>query len=97
MYKRQIIVGVEILIDLFCGNAEMIFETGFWFLEEMRRVVLNWSWVLSPIFIFCFFQEENILRTPQLLIDKIIPKPDSKLARTRRIHASHVIRILISS
>lgn len=54
------VVIVEILIDLFCGDAEVVFETGFWFLEEMRRAILNWSWVLSPMFIFCFFQKEKV-------------------------------------
>lgn len=54
------VVIVEILIDLFCGDAEVVFETGFWFLEEMRRAILNWSWVLIPMFIFCFFQKEKV-------------------------------------
>ena len=55
------VIVVEILIDLMCGDAEMIFETGFWFLEEMRRVILTCSWVLYPIFIFCFFQKKGTL------------------------------------
>ena len=65
-----LIVGVEILIDLFCGNAEVIFETGFWFFEEMRRVVLSWSWMLGLIIIFCFFQKGRTLQISNWLIDE---------------------------
>lgn len=48
------VIAIEILIDLFCGDAEMIFETGFWILEEMRRVVLTWSWILEIGILFIF-------------------------------------------
>ena len=70
------IVIVEILIDLFCGNAEMIFETGVWFFEEMRRVVQSWNWVfsLTIIFVIGFCQKEKILRIPCWWIDKIFYK-----------------------
>ncbi|MFK8008236.1 MAG: hypothetical protein AB8H03_17900 [Saprospiraceae bacterium] len=76
-----LIVVVEMLIDFFCGNAEMIFETGFWFLEEMRRVILRWSWVLSLmlISIFWFFRKEKILQNSPCRIDKIFFKLDEMI------------------